>query len=79
MANRKLTVLNPNGYQEILQSSDRLILDGQSRFDGSTEFTSSAIFSSATFSGNITINGTPSATLMQQLLRLLILLLHLQR
>ena len=61
MADRKLTVLNPNGYQEILQNADRLILDGQSRFDGSAEFTSSAIFSSATFSGNITINGTPSA------------------
>lgn len=28
MANRKITVLNPSGYQEIFQSGDNLIVDG---------------------------------------------------
>lgn len=28
MANRKITVLNPSGYQEILQSGDNLLVDG---------------------------------------------------
>ena len=28
MANRKITVLNPAGYQELLQSGDSLLVDG---------------------------------------------------
>ena len=28
MANRRITVLNPAGYQEIFQSGDNLLLDG---------------------------------------------------
>ena len=28
MANRKITVLNPAGYQELFQSGDNLIVDG---------------------------------------------------
>ena len=28
MANRKITVLNPSGYQEIFQSGDNLLVDG---------------------------------------------------
>ena len=28
MADRKITVLNPAGYQELLQSGDNLLVDG---------------------------------------------------
>ena len=28
MANRKITVLNPSGYQEIFQTGDNLLVDG---------------------------------------------------
>ena len=35
MANRRLTVLNPAGYQEILQASDTLLVDSPSSFAGS--------------------------------------------
>ena len=34
MADRKLTVLNPAGYMEILQSSDNLVLDGSLQMTG---------------------------------------------
>ena len=60
MADRRLTVLNPVGYQEVLQTTDRLLVDSDSLFS-TAEFTQDVTFSTANFSGNITINGTPSA------------------
>ena len=60
MADRKLTVLNPNGYQEILQSADRLVIDSSALL-AATQLSGSLTGTSASFSGNITINGTPSA------------------
>ena len=59
MADRRLTVLNPQGYQEILQTSDRLLVDSTSLFAGAT-FSQNVSFASADFSGNITVNGTPT-------------------
>ncbi|MDA7436430.1 hypothetical protein N8654_01970 [Synechococcus sp. AH-601-B19] len=60
MANRRITVLNPTGYQEVLQSSDTLLVDSPSSFAAS-DFSANVTFTTADFSGNITINGTPSA------------------
>jgi len=60
MADRKLTVLNPNGYQEILQTADRLVIDSASLL-AATQFSGALTGTSASFTGNITINGTPSA------------------
>lgn len=60
MADRRITVLNPVGYQEVLQAADRLFVDSASRF-ADAEFTQDVTFTTANFSGNITINGTPSA------------------
>lgn len=38
MADRKMTVLNPSGYQEVLQTADQLIVDSDSvEFKASTE------------------------------------------
>lgn len=61
MANRRITVLNPTGYQEVLQSTDTLLVDSPSSFAGST-FSANVNFTTAVFSSNITINGTPSAS-----------------
>jgi len=61
MANRRITVLNPTGYQEVLQIADTLLVDSPSSFAGST-FSANVSFTTADFSGNITINGTPSAS-----------------
>jgi len=61
MANRRITVLNPTGYQEVLQSSDTLLVDSPASFASST-FSANVNFTTAAFSGNITINGTPSAS-----------------
>lgn len=60
MADRRITVLNPTGYQEVLQTSDRLFVDSDSLFSAA-EFTQDVTFTTASFSGNVTINGTPSA------------------
>ena len=61
MANRRLTVLNPAGYQEVLQTADTLLVDSPSSFAGST-FSQNVSFTTATFSGNITLNATPTAS-----------------
>ena len=60
MADRRITVLNPAGYQEVLQSADRLFVDSPSQFLGAN-FTQNVNFTTGAFTGNITINGTPSA------------------
>ena len=59
MADRKLTVLNPNGYQEILQTADRLVIDSSALL-AATQLSGSLTGTTASFTGNITINGTPS-------------------
>ena len=59
MANRRLTVLNPAGYQEVLQTADTLLVDSPSSFAGST-FSQNVSFTTADFSGNVTIGGTPT-------------------
>ena len=61
MADRRLTVLNPQGYQEILQTSDRLLVDSTSLFAGAT-FSQNVSFASADFGGNITVNVQTDAT-----------------
>ena len=60
MADRRITVLNPTGYQEVLQTTDRLFVDSPSQFS-SADFTQNVTFTTADFTGNVTINGTPSA------------------
>jgi len=60
MADRKLTVLNPNGYQELLQTTDRLVIDSSSLL-AATQLSGALTGTSASFTGNITISGTPSA------------------
>ena len=58
MADRRVTVLNPAGYQEVLQSSDRLVVDSTSLFAGAT-FSQNVDLQGAEVAGNIVINGTP--------------------
>ena len=60
MADRRITVLNPTGYQEVLQTSDTLFVDSPSEFAGA-DFSQNVTFTTGEFSGNVTINGTPSA------------------
>ena len=60
MANRQITVLNPDGYQEVLQSADTLVVGSPISFAGGT-YSSNVSFTTADFSGNVTINGTPTA------------------
>ena len=60
MADRRITVLNPTGYQEVLQTSDTLFVDSPSEFAGA-DFSQNVTFTTGAFSGNVTINGTPSA------------------
>ncbi len=47
MADRKVIVLNSSGYQELLQSSDKLILDAASEFKSNVHI-----------DGNLTVTGT---------------------
>tara|TARA_E500000318_G_scaffold14693_1_gene14216 strand:- start:2130 stop:3191 length:1062 start_codon:yes stop_codon:yes gene_type:complete len=60
MADRSLTVLNPNGYQELLQTTDRLVIASSSLL-AATELNDALTGTTASFTGNVTINGTPSA------------------
>ena len=60
MADRKVTVLNPAGYQEVLQTSDRLVVDSDAQFE-TADFNQNVSVTTADFGGNVTINGTPSA------------------
>ena len=59
MADRRVTVLNPAGYQEILQSADTLIIDSTSEFAGAS-FSQNVELQSAEVSANLVINGTPT-------------------
>ena len=59
MADRRVTVLNPAGYQEVLQTSDRLVVDSTSSFAGAT-FSQDVSLQGGTVVNNITINGTPT-------------------
>ena len=60
MADRRVTVLNPGGYQEVLQSADRLLVDSPSSF-AAADFSNSITGTTASFTGNVTIAATPSA------------------
>lgn len=59
MADRRVTVLNPAGYQEVLQTSDRLVVDSTSSFAGAT-FSQNVDLQGAEVTDNIIINGTPT-------------------
>ena len=59
MADRRVTVLNPGGYQEVLQSADRLFVDSVSQF-AETTFTDSITATTADFSGQITLGLNPT-------------------
>ena len=60
MADRRVTVLNPGGYQEVLQTADRLLVESPSSF-AAADFSSSITGTTAAFTGNVTIGGTPSS------------------
>ena len=59
MADRRVTVLNPGGYQEVLQTADRLFVDSLSQF-AQTAFTANISGVTADFSGQITIGEDPT-------------------
>lgn len=60
MADRRIITLNPIGYHENLQSSDRLVVESPSAFR-TADFAEDVTFTTATYSGNVTIQGTPSS------------------
>jgi len=59
MADRRVTVLNPGGYQEVLQTADRLFVDSLSQF-AQTAFTANISGVTADFSGQITLGADPT-------------------
>ena len=60
MADRRVTVLNPAGYQEVLQTTDRLFVDSSSQLS-TTDFTGNVTAPSADFTGQITLGLNPTA------------------
>ena len=60
MADRRVTVLNPAGYQEVLQTTDRLFVDSSSQLS-TTDFTGNVTAPSADFAGQITLGLNPTA------------------
>mgnify|MGYP005722244927 CR=1 FL=1 len=60
MADRRVTVLNPAGYQEVLQTTDRLFVDSSSQL-ATTNFTGNITAPSADFTGQITLGLNPTA------------------
>ena len=61
MADRRVTVLNPGGYQEVLQTTDRLFVDSASQF-AQTDFTQNITAITADFSEQITLGLNPTAS-----------------
>ena len=59
MADRRVTVLNPAGYQEVLQTADRLFVDSASQL-AETEFTDNITAIKADFSEQITLGLNPT-------------------
>ena len=63
MANRKVTVLNPAGFQEVLQSEDTLTITAPSQLTSAT-FSGDVQGVDATFTGDVTLgNSTPTDNL----------------
>ena len=60
MADRRITVLNPNGYQEVLQTADRLFVDSASQL-AQTTFSGNISGTNGAFSGNLTVQAVPTA------------------
>jgi len=60
MADRRITVLNPGGYQEVLQTDDRLFVDSVSQL-AQTTFTGNLSGTNGAFSGSLTVQAVPSA------------------
>ena len=60
MADRRITVLNPNGYQEVLQAADRLFVDSPSQL-AQTSFTGNLSGTNGAFSGGLTVQAVPAA------------------
>ncbi len=60
MADRRITVLNPSAYQEVLQTSDRLFSDSASQL-AQTDFTGNLSGTNGAFSGGLTVQAVPSA------------------
>ncbi len=61
MADRRITVLNPDGYQEVLQTADRLFVDSISQL-AQTNFTGNIAGTNGAFSGNLTVQAVPTAS-----------------
>ena len=61
MADRRVTVWNPAGYQEVLHTTDRLFVDSASQF-AQTDFTQNITAITADFSEQITLGLNPTAS-----------------
>ena len=59
MADRRITVLNPDGYQEVLQTADRLFVDSISQL-AQTNFTDKIDGTNGAFSGSLTVQAVPT-------------------
>ena len=59
MADRRITVLNPDGYQEVLQTADRLFVDSASQL-AQTDFTGNIAGTNGAFSGGLTVQAVPT-------------------
>lgn len=62
MADRRAIVLNPAGYQEVLQTDDHLVVDAPAQFV-ETNFTENITATTADFSGQITLGFDPIESL----------------
>ena len=60
MADRRITVLNPDGYTEVLQTADRLFVDSNSQL-AQTDFSGNLTGTNGAFSGNLTVQAVPTA------------------
>ena len=60
MADRRITVLNPDGYQEVLQTADRLFVDSISQL-AQTNFSGNISGTNGAFTGNLTVQAVPAA------------------
>lgn len=59
MADRRITVLNPGGFQEVLQTADRLLVDSSSQL-AETDFTGTVSGTDGAFSGSLTVQAVPT-------------------
>lgn len=59
MADRRITVLNPDGYQEVLQTADRLFVDSPSQL-AQTDLTGNLSGINGEFTGNLTVQAVPT-------------------